>query len=445
MRIFTFIIILISVVSCATEGDRLFGSKDSEQLAEKQLLRVIYSSNLNGELEPCGCTMEGDFGGIHRRATEVDKQREKAPELILISGGGLLDTYSSGEQIKNNYILKGLEKLSYDAVGLQWRDLAFGTQFLNDSTLPFVSANYPADTFFRHQLIHRGKTTLEFFSLLDPAQYPLMQDKARFIQLTTSLNQQLKLSKENNHITILSTKAKESWLKEYVDVAMIDLLILPTELEEYEDPKMLDGTLALLPGTRGMRIGAVTLAVENNKLELVEHEVLELSNDIPDSPRMNNWYDSYNEDVKQYFEKMSLVKSQSNEASGAYVGQDTCKACHAPIADKLSTTRHAHAYASLERVDKAFDPECVQCHSVGFNKPGGFINNDYTPHLANVQCENCHGNAAIKSSQQHMMNPVVNKQGLVKASPEEVCQQCHNHSHSPSFKFKEYWPKIMHP
>ena len=39
-------------------------------------LSLIYSGNLDGELEPCGCTAEGDFGGIRRRATALATLRK---------------------------------------------------------------------------------------------------------------------------------------------------------------------------------------------------------------------------------------------------------------------------------------------------------------------------------------------------------------------------------
>ena len=54
-------------------------------------MTIIYSSNLDGELEPCGCTLEGDLGGIKRRATLVDELRKTSPELFLISSGGYID------------------------------------------------------------------------------------------------------------------------------------------------------------------------------------------------------------------------------------------------------------------------------------------------------------------------------------------------------------------
>jgi hypothetical protein len=42
-------------------------------------------------------------------------------------------------------------------------------------------------------------------------------------------------------------------------------------------------------------------------------------------------------------------------------------------------------------VKKDATPECIPCHVVGFRQAGGFQTDLRTPHLVNVQCENCHG------------------------------------------------------
>ena len=90
-------------------------------------LTLIYSGNLDGELEPCGCSEEGNLGGIKRRATILSLVRKENPQVITISAGGLLSSDGPGDRLKSEYILKGFAKLNYDAIGVQWRDLVYGT------------------------------------------------------------------------------------------------------------------------------------------------------------------------------------------------------------------------------------------------------------------------------------------------------------------------------
>ena len=86
-----------------------------------ELLTLIYSGNLDGELEPCGCSAEGNLGGIKRRATMLAKLRRENPNMVVVSAGGLLSSDGPGDRLKGEYILKGYASLQYDAIGVQWR------------------------------------------------------------------------------------------------------------------------------------------------------------------------------------------------------------------------------------------------------------------------------------------------------------------------------------
>ena len=108
--------------------------------ASPDTLTIIYSGNLDGELEPCGCSDEGNYGGIKRRATMLNRLREEVPGLIALSAGGLLSSDGVTDRIKAEFILKGFTGFGYDAIGLQWRDLSYGLKFIgNDSLRPIGS------------------------------------------------------------------------------------------------------------------------------------------------------------------------------------------------------------------------------------------------------------------------------------------------------------------
>src|SRR3569832_2391767 len=49
---------------------------------------LIYSGNVDGELEPCGCSPEGDLGGVRRTATLLDHLRAEQTNLFAGSAGG---------------------------------------------------------------------------------------------------------------------------------------------------------------------------------------------------------------------------------------------------------------------------------------------------------------------------------------------------------------------
>jgi len=74
-----------------------------------------------------------------------------------------------------------------------------------------------------------------------------------------------------------------------------------------------------------------------------------------------------------------------------YVGVQTCLSCHVTQHASWSGTIHATAFQTLIDGGHGNDPLCFPCHAVGYGAASGFIDLQTTPHLANVQCENCHG------------------------------------------------------
>ena len=152
-----------------------------------------------------------------------------------------------------------------------------------------------------------------------------------------------------------------------------------------------------------------------------------------------DWYAQYTAKLKEDYLRRVEIRKALNTGTPDYVGADACKTCHVAEHEKWSTSKHSRAWEALEGVNKIFDPNCVGCHSVGYEKPGGYIDPSMTAHLANVQCENCHG-AGRAHSDSGGSKSLANK-GM---QPPQMCAQCHVGSHSPSFKFENYWPKIMH-
>ncbi|HHJ81101.1 MAG TPA: hypothetical protein ENJ65_05665, partial [Candidatus Tenderia electrophaga] len=97
--------------------------------AQGSQIEIVYSGNIDGELEPCGCSIEGDLGGILRQSSTLKKLRQETPELISLSSGGLIVSMVPQDKLTAEYILKAYSTLGFDAVGVQWSDLAYGDDF----------------------------------------------------------------------------------------------------------------------------------------------------------------------------------------------------------------------------------------------------------------------------------------------------------------------------
>lgn len=410
-------------------------------------LTIIYSGNLDGELEPCGCSDEGNLGGIKRRATTLDKIKKENPLAVIISAGGLITSEGANDKIKSEFILKAFEQLGYDAVGVQWKDLSYGVAKAADYKIPWASSNWLEKDFSPTVNIGREvngkKISVQFFSWLDPNESPARQmpgAKPVTTENADGINNAIKKAKQNKHITVLATTLPFDLAKSQFNLKDIDVLIVRAAYEVYGDVKKTGNTLVLEPGSRGMRLGELKLKLDSkNKITQWSHRIIPMPEKIEDSPRMLAWYDEYNAKVKADYLKRVELRKQTESGESPFVGEEQCKTCHAKEHKIWQDSEHAIAFEDLEVVQKSFDPECIKCHTVGFEMSGGFVDMSITSHLMNVQCENCHGagKAHVKSGGQ---KPVANKNW----SKEKMCLQCHVQKHSPSFSLEKYWPKIEH-
>jgi len=404
---------------------------------------LVYSGNLDGELEPCGCAEEGDLGGLKRQATTVDRLRSQKPDLFLVSSGGLLSSMQAHERLTSEFILTGIKAIGYDALGVQWTDLGYGTAFIAGRDLPWIASNWIGKEFAPAVLIERGGVRLAVFSWLDPEDSPHKDTRAgdspahaRKDELLAAL----KAAKAQGQVTLLSTALAREAVIQSFNLSDVDVVLVKSAYEKYGQPVLVDGTLFLQPGSRGMRLGRVDIALDGRgKVASFEHEVISMPPSVPDAPRMQAWYDAYNAAVKAAYLRSVAIRKASESGERDYVGAERCQSCHATAAAVWANTPHARAYDTLERVGKAFDPYCIGCHTVGFKEEGGFVDKEVTAHLSHVQCENCHGKGRA-----HVVSGGKEPLGHAGWEKAAMCGQCHIQKHSPSFDLDRYWPKIAH-
>ena len=113
---------------------------------------------------------------------------------------------------------------------------------------------------------------------------------------------------------------------------------------------------------------------------------------------------------------------------GPYAGWKGCAGCHEALTKEWLQTRHAEAFKSLTKSGKGNLPGCVGCHVTGYEKAGGFIDEELTPELAGVQCEACHG-----PGKAHGTN---SSKGSIHGKPGiDTCRPCHTPGQDPKFDY----------
>ncbi|ROR32623.1 multiheme c-type cytochrome [Inmirania thermothiophila] len=401
---------------------------------------LIYSGNLDGELEPCGCTAEGDLGGLLRRATVIGRLRREAPGLFLVSSGGLFNPAGATDRITSAYILEGLARLGYDAVGLQWKDLAYGPGFVAGA-LPWVASNWRGTEFAQGRRIRRGGLELAYFQWVEPeggslagmGRVPLDTDPA-------GLSAAMAEARAQGALVVLGTTLTAEEALRRLPARRADILIVRSAYERYGEPREVEGVLVLQPGSRGQRLGRLDFEWDpQRRITAWRHEVIAMPPSVPDDPALADWYAAYTEALRADFRRRKALRARYAGEASPYAGAEACRGCHASAHARWADSDHARAYLDLEAVQKAFDANCVGCHTVGFGEDGGFVDMELTPDLAGVQCESCHGAARA-----HVASGGRTPPAGVGAGGAALCRRCHSRGHSPSFDFTRYWPRIAH-
>jgi len=406
---------------------------------------VVYSGNTLGELKPCGCAKEEDQGGIERRMGYLNKVLPSNRNLVLVDLGDNFKEYSRQGRIKARYLMTAMARMGYDAVTIGEHDLVYGNRFLSErKNIPWVTTNM--NLLGMSAPPYRIKTfddglTVAILAVSDPNLFYVaehgrlqMEDPAEAVK---KLLPEIR-SRENPDLVVLLTHMTRSKGLKLMDLEGVDVVI-NGHIEKQSDridmePVVKGNKIFVQPGPLGQKMGELKVVMDGGDKKIFQNRMVRLDSKVPDDPAMTELYEKYNKEVEDLF-FASLKKKRSEDRKQVYATEKTCKTCHAEAHEVWAGSRHAHAYATLKEVNKSFDPECLQCHTTGFEKPGGFISEVDTPDLKNVQCEMCHGPRL-----DHTRAP---KGGFAEKA-REACSQCHVPKHSPNFDYSTYWPKIRH-
>ncbi|MEE8436536.1 MAG: cytochrome c family protein, partial [bacterium] len=357
--------------------------------------------------------------------------------------------------------------------------------------LPYLLSNDTIGKVFApRRAARRDGLVIGIYGYLSPGEvYQGSQSDFRLVKVNDALLRRLRsaIRREKHGLALLLFRGGDAELEIFVKSGLFDLIVAgnpsDNELQQITVRKVAGASvpqvptkgqgvlrirLTIRPGTGGQaRRGAVAPPVQ----------VDWLNDKWPDHAGAAPAFKEYNRQVAASFTAF-LKTMESQKRDSPYAGAERCITCHVAAGAAWKKSRHATALKTLEKVSKNFDPECLACHVVGRNSverdhagrpkrigipgvsprsnlaPGGFLSKRLTPKLAGVQCENCHGPGrahAAKPTGKFAVKP--GPVPVAQSAPaartisgpgEFTCRTCHVGSHSPTFDFKVYWPKVKH-
>ena len=453
---------------------------------------LVYAADLGGWLEPCGCSAN-QRGGLARAATAIARIRKENPDTVFVAGGDLLfggpiDPERREQDLSAaRTMAEALRRMGLAASWTGERDLAAGRKFLEATGLPFTRGKRIGQVGFgglgsvprapiRVAVVHEGGS------------------RAALARVGEARREGVDLVLAAHREGLLEDDASRAVLDAPVPVVQVQgrgqalaridfflqgdrtqgFLVLPGPSQRAEEIDLLaerraeygrrraaaeaSGSAALATALSGK---LAELAARESELRAepppvpppdrpsLQISFIPLGDDVPEDPVVRRL-------LTRHYGAVARSNLASARASGrpcpdpakdapSFVGVDEvppggtrdCRNCHPGAFASWERTRHASAYATLEKGGRQFDLDCVSCHVTGWKLPGGPCDVASTAGRQDVQCEACHGPASL-----HAIDPPGH---VVRDPPASVCTGCHTPEHSTGFEPASFRRRIVGP
>jgi hypothetical protein len=461
----------------------------------KPTLAIVFSGELDGYLEPCGCAgLENQLGGLKRRHTFFKELETAGWPLVKLDLGGLVKRKDVQTEIKFRYALESLADIGYTAVGLGPNDvrlgvdaLAYAIGNLDPAKNPVVSANLGVyglkesvemGLTRRYRVIEAGGKRIGVTAVLGArhATTAASVSELAYVPAAEALAEVARqLATERCDVQVLLVHGSPAEATE-LSKAFPQFQIVATAGGADEPPRQPtvvagSGAVLMETGHKGMYVTVLAFFDDPDPKKRNRYQRVPLDSRFAESPEMQAKLVSYQKEL----ETMTLPGLGLNGVAhpdGDFVGSEACADCHTAAWEVFESTPHYHATDTLEALDppRQFDPECLSCHVTGWNPQeyfpytSGYVSLDSSPQLKQNGCENCHGpgadhvaaesgavsvtdeqrDALRKALQMEVVPNEGNKDGQAFGNVVKNCMLCHDLDNSPDFDFQEYWPQVMH-
>jgi hypothetical protein len=485
------------LAACVLVGALLAHAKSDAPAAQ---LAVIVTADVRGYLEPCGCS-EHMLGGMDRAAAQVDRAQQELGAAVHVSAGDALflgpavdEAHAQQDALKARTLLETFARMNTVALALGPRDLPMATPLLGKVPFPVLGVGHPGVAVASQQGIALGVATGSDVATLTAnvkaarqqgaevvlalAQFPL----AQLVPAASALaqagadvavvgHQAQELDGEANR-TVAAALPIVTLLNRGRGLARVDLhrlasappgfVVVSSTQAQAADIASRDAEIESLQKRAHQATGALKVAMEQKIVQKQQQRdalasqkpqaptgrswlsisLVELSDEKPRSAPVRALIEGFTEQVGKQNLAFAKAHGKSCPAAkpgeAAFVGTQTCIGCHADPGTVWQGTRHSHAYATLEKVHKQYDLDCIRCHVIGVDAPGGVCRVDQVKGRTDVGCESCHGKGSL-----HADDP--NVAIAVKKPAEATCLHCHTVENSPAFDYASYLPQILGP
>lgn len=384
--------LLLSFASLTLFATCTSGSKPAATTGGKKI-QVFYNNDNFAYLETCGCRVS-PIGGMDRRFNAMKAYPDEG--RVFVDSGNLLFKSPDApptlvpqwlEQAEG--VIEAYNILGADAVAPGENDFALGLARLEElarkAKFPYVSANIARKD--NKQLVFRESVTLErhgkkigIFALFGegkrlPAELELRDAHATAKKMVEKLR-----TEGASMVIALTHQGYDADVELARAVKGIDLLVGSHSQSLLQKPDVENGALIVQLSNQGQVLGMVEYAAEDLPKTRTQFVVADLDDNFNETPggRANP--------MKALVEvtKIRITEANRKAEEAAWAAQSaadskegfttflSCRDCHDAQAAFQESKPHAAAFLTLLQKHQERNLDCVKCHSVGLNEPGGF-------------------------------------------------------------------------
>ncbi len=417
-------------------------------------LTVWLTADIRGRLVPCGC-FSGQLGGLTRIATLIGPP--DAQGTLRLDAGDALEGPEDYHRIELGYIYKAFAKIGYDAANLGHREARLTASELrglaSQSSVPLLSANLldtatGAPLVKTHVITKRGGWRIVIVGVMDESAESLGTG-LRVEKMSTAIGQILPSLKRDADFLILLAFTNKDRLhglaKEFPEFS----LVLGGKVTEPSQQLVHEGKTAIFHVTNESKaLGRLALTLDTpGAATVTAGDVQLVTPETSDHADVARLAVEYRDEIRSTKLAIDNPASDSPDripgvrAASTYAGSESCTVCHSKANDAWKKSGHSHAFRTLVSRKADADPNCIGCHTVGFEKPGGYRREFAATKLTDVGCESCHGPAAKHIARIEAGDIEGARMRKLAAGD---CVKCHHGEFSRPFDWAAFWPAIAH-
>jgi len=446
---FSCVLIVIAVAAAISAC-----SKSIETIGEHSI-KVYFTCDTDGRFEPCGC-FSGQHGGLTRLKTYLDDQGGGA---LLADVGDAIDGTADYQVIKYQYIQQAYAEMHYSALNMGWREARLSRSVLRKlnehAPVPMISANLvDSQTGQRlltpYRIVDSHGVKVAFVGVVEPMQdSDNLGDGVAIESMSAALSKVLPELRGKADVMVLLAFASEEAMKQLAREFYEFDIILGGRVREPAQRLIKENRSVIAYTTNESKaVGVIEATLQgHSKVQPGNFNIVFLSDKIAQSPDFLAKSEAYRDEIRMTH--LALDRPDANEEgnipgvapTGAYVGSESCAACHPSAYRVWQNSAHSHAFQSLTAKRADADPSCIGCHTVGFGTPTGYRREYAGSKLVGVGCETCHGPGS-----EHVRQRLAGEKVMFNYRPLAAadCTSCHYGEFSRPFDYKTFWQMIRH-